>query len=47
VLALIERPREALAIARAAHREVSRFTWAAVRSQWLDVYATAGVSAFR
>ena len=26
-------------MARAARREVSRFTWAAVRSRWRDVYA--------
>jgi glycosyltransferase involved in cell wall biosynthesis len=38
VLALIERPFEALEMARAARREVSRFTWTAVRSQWLAVY---------
>jgi len=47
VQALIERPCDALEIARAAHREVSRFTWDAVRSQWLDVYASAEVGACR
>jgi glycosyltransferase involved in cell wall biosynthesis len=47
VLELIERPCEALEIARAARREVSRFTWPAVRSQWLDVYSSAEVRAFR
>ena len=41
VLALFERPFEALEMARAARREVRRFTWAAVRSGWLDVYAGA------
>jgi L-malate glycosyltransferase len=41
VLALLERPFEALEIARAARREVRRFTWDAVRSRWLDVYAGA------
>jgi len=39
VLALFERPSDALEMARAARREVRRFTWAAVRSDWLDVYA--------
>jgi len=44
VLALIERPLEALEFARASRREVSQFTWAAVRSCWLDVYGGAEVS---
>jgi glycosyltransferase involved in cell wall biosynthesis len=47
VLALIERPLEALEFARAARREVSRFTWAAVRGCWLDVYGGAEVSSLQ
>jgi glycosyltransferase involved in cell wall biosynthesis len=39
VLRLIEHPVEALEMARAAWHEVSRFTWPAVRSRWLAVYA--------
>jgi glycosyltransferase involved in cell wall biosynthesis len=38
VLRLIERPQEALAMARAARREVRRFTWSAVRHRWRAVY---------
>jgi len=41
VLTLFERPSDALEMARAARREVRRFTWDAVRSDWLDVYAGA------
>ena len=45
VLGLIERPCDALEMTRAARRDVSQFTWGAVRSRWLDVYAGAEVSA--
>ena len=39
VLRLIEHPRDALDMARAARREVRRFTWSAVRHRWHAAYA--------
>jgi glycosyltransferase involved in cell wall biosynthesis len=41
VMRLIERPLDALEMARAARREVSRFTWSAVRQRWSAVYSGA------
>jgi phenylacetate-CoA ligase len=41
VLQLIERPSQALEMARRARREVTRFTWDAVRDSWLAVYSGA------
>jgi len=38
VLQLIDRPDEALRMARQARKEVSRYTWPAVREQWAAVY---------
>jgi glycosyltransferase involved in cell wall biosynthesis len=39
VMRLIGRPIEAVDMARAARREVRRFTWAAVRRRWRAVYS--------
>jgi glycosyltransferase involved in cell wall biosynthesis len=47
VLGLIERPCDALEMTRAARREVSQFTWGAVRSRWLDVYSGAEASTYQ